>query len=162
MTEPFVLPVLTYHSIARETTPEFASLTVDPGRFAEQMAALNEQDVNIVCFGDTLAALATERRAVAITFDDGFVDFAENAFPVLSRLNMPATLFIPTGFVGRRASWLRGRDAERPILGAADLADLARHGFEIGSHGRMHLAADINPRTWCRATPAPAASSLSR
>lgn len=145
MTEPFMLPVLTYHSVASETTPEFASLTVEPGLFAEHMAALKEQDVDIICFGDVPAALATGRPAVAITFDDGFVDFAEHACPVLSRLKMPATLFIPAGFVGRRASWLRGRDAERLILGTRDIADLARHGFEIGSHGRMHLAADINP-----------------
>jgi peptidoglycan/xylan/chitin deacetylase (PgdA/CDA1 family) len=39
------------------------------------------------------------RRAVAITFDDGFADLREHAFPVLQRAKFPATVFVATGYV---------------------------------------------------------------
>jgi len=37
-------------------------------------------------------------RAVLITFDDAYLDFAEHAWPVLRRLSLPATLFVPTAY----------------------------------------------------------------
>lgn len=58
---------------------------------------------------------------------------------------MTATLSVPTAFLGRTSSWLGGEDGSRSMLGWSELRDLARAGFEIGSHGNQHLAADVNP-----------------
>jgi peptidoglycan/xylan/chitin deacetylase (PgdA/CDA1 family) len=46
-------------------------------------------------------------RAIAVTFDDAYADFAENAWPVMQRHGIPATLFVPTAHPGRpdRAFW---------------------------------------------------------
>jgi peptidoglycan/xylan/chitin deacetylase (PgdA/CDA1 family) len=38
-------------------------------------------------------------NAVALTFDDGYRDFYEHAFPLLEEMGLPATLFVTTGFV---------------------------------------------------------------
>jgi peptidoglycan/xylan/chitin deacetylase (PgdA/CDA1 family) len=137
--------VLTYHSIAVHTTPAFAALTVDPSLFAEQMEALHASGLDVIHFDEVPAALAARRGAVAISIDDGLADAAENACPVLSRLGMAATVFVPTAYVGGKSAWLPGDDANRPMLSWATIDSLAKEGFEIASHGRLHMAADLNP-----------------
>lgn len=144
MTAHGMIAVLTYHSIAVETTGPFAHLTVDPGLFDEHLAALREHGVDVIPFCDVPGALAARRSAVTITIDDGLEDAADNACPTLTRHGLPATLFIPTAYVGATSAWLPGDDAWRPMCSWDTLADIARGGFEIGSHGHMHLAADIN------------------
>jgi peptidoglycan/xylan/chitin deacetylase (PgdA/CDA1 family) len=138
------IAVLTYHSIASETTRPLAHLTVDPALFDEQLAALREHDLDVIPFREVPRALAAGRSAVTITIDDGFADAADNACPALIRHGLPATLFIPTAYVGATSAWLPGDDAWRPMCSWDALADIARAGFEIGSHGHLHLAADIN------------------
>ncbi|MBV9338235.1 MAG: polysaccharide deacetylase family protein [Solirubrobacterales bacterium] len=144
MDSQITVTVLCYHSISTQTTPTFANLTVEPSVFAEQMAALREQDLEVLAFRDVPEALATGRRAVAITIDDGLADAGENACTVLAQLGMTATLFVPSGYIGAHSAWLRGPDGRRPMLTSETIASLARDAFEIGSHGQSHLAADLN------------------
>jgi peptidoglycan/xylan/chitin deacetylase (PgdA/CDA1 family) len=144
MRPPTTVAVLMYHSVAATTTSSFARLTVDPVLFAEHMAMLREQPFDVIPFGEVPRALAAGRDAVAISIDDGLADAAGDAAPLLLAHGLPATLFVPSGFVGGTASWLRGPDADRAMVSWSELDQLARAGFEVGSHGRMHLAADVN------------------
>lgn len=137
--------VLTYHSISTSTTSSFAPLTVAPELFADQLAAVRDDGIDVIPFSEVPVALAAGRDAVAITIDDGFADAAEHAAPALARHGLPATLFVPSGYVGGSSHWLSGEDGRRPMLSWRAIADLARSGFEIGSHGHLHLAADVNP-----------------
>jgi len=136
--------VMMYHSVAATTTSSFARLTVDPALFDEHMAALREQQLDVISFNEVPAALDTGRQAVVITIDDGLADATDGVAPALLRYGLPATFFVPSAFIGARASWLRGEDARRPMLSWSALDDLASAGFEIGSHGKRHLAADVN------------------
>jgi UDP-glucose 4-epimerase len=136
--------VLLYHSIATVTTRSFARLTVGSTLFDEHLAALRKHHVEVIPFSEVPAALASGRRAVAITIDDGLADAADAATPALLRRGLPATLFVPSAFVGASANWLPGEDGSRPMLSWTALDELVRAGFEIGSHGKRHIAADVN------------------
>ncbi len=74
------------------------------------------------------------RRAAIVTFDDGFVDNYTNAFPVLKRLNMPATIFVSTGNVdSQKTFWYeklsyalmttRTNTIASPTLGSLTIGD---------------------------------------
>jgi peptidoglycan/xylan/chitin deacetylase (PgdA/CDA1 family) len=58
----------------------------------------------VVTVRDVLAVLRTRNkkdlppRAVLVTFDDGYYDFEEQAWPILRRYKIPATLFVPTAY----------------------------------------------------------------
>jgi peptidoglycan/xylan/chitin deacetylase (PgdA/CDA1 family) len=139
------LPVLCYHSVAATSTSPFAPFTIDPDLFEAHLAALLDDGFEFVCVRDVPAALAQGRRAVAISLDDGLADAATNAAPVLSKLGVRATLFVPTGYVGDTARWFREGDEGRALLGWSQLEELSDAGFEVASHGQMHLAADVSP-----------------
>jgi peptidoglycan/xylan/chitin deacetylase (PgdA/CDA1 family) len=75
-------------------------------------------------------------NAVALTFDDGYRDFYENAYPLLEELELPATLFLTTGFVNgdlwlwpdqikyildqTKSNWLRVDEIEAPLASELD------------------------------------------
>lgn len=100
---------LTYHRIDHPRddgrVPGLVSAT--PEEFAAQIETLADR-FRIVGIDDVLAAIAGRvrlpDRSVLLTFDDGVEDFAENAWPVLDRLGVPAAVFVPTGFPGRAGS----------------------------------------------------------
>jgi peptidoglycan/xylan/chitin deacetylase (PgdA/CDA1 family) len=71
---------------------------------------------------------------VLVTFDDGYQDFAEHAWPILKRYGIPVTLFVPTGYPGNpdRAFWW-----DR-LYGA--LVSTSRRGPIATSAGELRLA----------------------
>src|SRR5262249_39205522 len=79
--------------------------------FEEQIRFLKEA-FEVVPLSELLARWRTggwdtEARYCAITFDDGWLDNYLHAYPVLRRYGIPATVFLPTAFIGTRAwfSW---------------------------------------------------------
>lgn len=131
--------ILTYHSIADGDSP----LRVPPGFFSDQMVWLKEH-VNVVPLGAVVEALAAHKsfpeRAVVLTFDDGFRDFAEHAAPILRRLALPATVFLATGYCGRTNDW-PGQPKwvePQPLLNWPQIRELAAQGISFGAHSRSH------------------------
>ncbi len=140
--------ILMYHSIARSTTAAFREFTVDPILFEEHVAALVDAGCHFVTVEEVPALLAGKgdadgRTAVAISIDDALADAATGAATVLGPRDVPATLFVPTGYVGGSAAWMTGDDGDRPLLGWSELEELTEAGWELGSHGHRHLAADL-------------------
>lgn len=73
---------------------------------------------------------------VVLTYDDGFEDFYDNAFPALQARGMKATIFPIAAYVGKDSSWdVFGR---RPHLSKDQLRAIAEAGHEIGSHTLTH------------------------
>jgi peptidoglycan/xylan/chitin deacetylase (PgdA/CDA1 family) len=131
--------ILTYHSISEGNSP----LKVSPSLFTEQMEWL-KANVRVVPLGEVVAALAGRRplpeRTVVLTFDDGFRDFYTTAVPVLRRLRLPATVFLPSGYCGKSNDWPSQpcwvkREA---LLDWKQVTELVQDGFKIGAHGINH------------------------
>ena len=129
--------ILTYHSIDDSGSP----ISVSEAVFRTQMDWLAHSGPPVVGL-DRLLALPAAETALAITFDDGFRNFASTAWPVLRDLALPVTLYVPTAHVGRSNDW-GGRDGHRiptlPLLDWAGLARLAADGVTIGSHTCTHV-----------------------
>ncbi|NIR47292.1 polysaccharide deacetylase family protein [candidate division KSB1 bacterium] len=104
--QPNPLRVLTYHRVANfEDRPWLnpGLISATPDMFCEQMEFLY-RNYCVVSIEQVLEAVERKallpNRAVLITFDDAYRDFAENAWPILKRLNLATTLFVPTAYPG--------------------------------------------------------------
>lgn len=102
--QSILLRILTYHRVAKlADTPHLhpGLISATPARFAEQMKFLKEH-YRVIHLEQAVEAVQNNmplpKRAVLITFDDGYRDFAENAWPILKSLGLPATLFVPTAY----------------------------------------------------------------
>jgi len=133
------LVVLIYHRVGRRSAIEVDMKRAD---FAAQMAYL-AQETDVVRLSDGLARLgdpaAPRSPMVAVTFDDGTADFADEAVPVLVEHGVPATLYVATDFVDQGRSF---PDDGVPLSWAA-LADAASTGVvDVGSHTHTHALLD--------------------
>ena len=135
--------VLCYHAVS----PDWDStLAVTPQRLRRQLASLVRQGYR----GATFAQIArgeADGKTVAVTFDDGFRSVLEHGLPVLADLGLPATIFVPTDFVGRSGPmswsgidhWVGGaHEEELECLSWDELRKLSKAGWEVGSHTRSH------------------------
>jgi len=79
-------------------------------------------------------------KPIILTFDDGYADLAEHAFPVLRRYGFEATVFVVTRRIGGENDWDAGLDIPPiPLLTAEQLNAWSRNGIEFGAHGRTHV-----------------------
>jgi peptidoglycan/xylan/chitin deacetylase (PgdA/CDA1 family) len=138
-----------YHSIATSAAPRFARFVVHPADFAAQMDHLAVEGYQPI----TALDLARKRsdgdllaRHAVLTFDDAFADFETVVMPILQRHGFPATLYVPTAYAGRTASWLRDcNEDRRPILSWRALREITSAGIEVASHSHTHPQLDRMP-----------------
>lgn len=131
--------VLMYHMIA-DVPEDPHKLAVAPARFAEQMAWLAERGLRGVSMETLMAAMRAGRaRGLAgLTFDDGYLSVLEDALPVLLRHDFTATMFIISDRIGGTNEWDAGTGPVWPLMTAAQVAQVAAAGMEIGSHTATH------------------------
>ncbi|MCL6647825.1 MAG: polysaccharide deacetylase family protein [Chloroflexi bacterium] len=132
------LAILTYHSVGVGGSPIRLSLA----QFRQQVRALQRAGIRGVSLGEALDQQGRAAgRLVALTFDDGFADFATAAWPVLREAGFGATVFLVTGRLGSDNAWPgQPRWAPRlPLLSRGEVRRLAREGVEFGSHTVSHL-----------------------
>jgi peptidoglycan/xylan/chitin deacetylase (PgdA/CDA1 family) len=132
--QPGRLTVLTYHRVDEEdASPELypALLSATPAEFEAQMQHVKAQ-YRPISLAELLAVRRNEAnlppRAVLVTFDDAYRDFAAHAWQTLSGLEMPATVFVPTAFPDstNRAFWWDRVWAALGVETPAHAARLAR------------------------------------
>ena len=108
MVQTFRVPViLLYHSVRYAAGGSIYRISITPERFQRHVSFLtsNFRVVPLQEFVDALASRTRIEGMACITFDDGYVDNLEAARDILCKHRTSATIFIPTGFVGRPYFW---------------------------------------------------------
>nr|WP_210328909.1 trifunctional glycosyltransferase/class I SAM-dependent methyltransferase/polysaccharide deacetylase [Mesorhizobium amorphae] len=140
------IPVLMYHSVADQGPAALARFRCAPALFGSQMAWLrangfhaiaSEQLERFIANGEPFAG-----RPVLITFDDGFQNFADHAWPILRANDLTAEVFLVTDLVGKSAQWDADSGPPTPLMDAGTVRRLAGEGAFFGSHMATHRAID--------------------
>jgi peptidoglycan/xylan/chitin deacetylase (PgdA/CDA1 family) len=101
------LRILAYHRVMTTPDPtifefDLELISTSPERFREQMLLIKER-FRPMRLSDVISALDTGMAlpadAIAVTFDDGYDDNYNIAFPILRELGIPATFFVSTGHI---------------------------------------------------------------
>lgn len=136
--EPEGIPVLNYHQI---NDRDENLLTVSTAEFEEQMAWLEENGYRTITAAELADALEGKgtlpKKPVLITFDDGYVDNYECAFPILKRHGMKAIIFLISDYVGgyypNYLTW-------------EQVHEMQAGGVEFGSHTLDHsVLTELSP-----------------
>jgi peptidoglycan/xylan/chitin deacetylase (PgdA/CDA1 family) len=140
-----MVPVLMYHEVARYPADTTSKLAVSPEAFEEQLGYLAAAGYTTLTASEFAAATSGLRplpeRAVALTFDDGFADFHQQALPLLRRYGFTATVFVTTGWVADAGAHTAGR-RPGPMLSWSQIAEMDAAGIEIGAHSHAHPQLD--------------------
>ena len=126
--------VLNYHQVDDSRT----SLAIPIEDFDAQMAYLVDNGYIAITPDALLSAMEGEfelpPKPVLITFDDGYTDNYTNAFPILQKYDLRATIFIITAFVGREGymTW-------------DELREMEEYGITMQSHTMNHIALENLP-----------------
>jgi peptidoglycan/xylan/chitin deacetylase (PgdA/CDA1 family) len=130
------LPVLMYHHVHPSRKD---ALTVTSEQFEEQLKFLAAEGYQPITCRDVIDHLdrgtPLPARPVLLTFDDGYVDNLEYAYPLLVRYGFKATIFLPVGLLGRTNHWDEGRER---LLSAGQLSGLDPAVVELGLHSYRH------------------------
>jgi peptidoglycan/xylan/chitin deacetylase (PgdA/CDA1 family) len=128
--------IITYHSIDSSGSP----VSLSKESFASHAAFLASGRVKVLPLAGIMNA-PDDEDAVALTFDDGFRNFASQVLPVLRENAIPATVFVVSDAVGASNAW-GGREEPGiptlPLMDWDELQGVAEAGFEIGAHTRRH------------------------
>lgn len=123
----FFIPIVMYHYI-RYRNPDDAGdvgLSVSPENFRAQLADLKKKGYQTVTFHNVLEH-RLPAKPVILTFDDGYQNFYDAAYPELIKHNLTATVYVIANF-------------NKPeYLSHQEIIELSAAGIEIGSHTLDH------------------------
>jgi peptidoglycan/xylan/chitin deacetylase (PgdA/CDA1 family) len=132
------VPILMYHGISNSIHPgihPYYETTTTPTVFLEQAQFLKDHRYQVVGLEELPGIFSLKRKKdtkfVIMTFDDGLLDFYTNAFPVLKEYGFSATVFLPTGKVGRSV-------ANQTVMSWVHARELMCNGIAFGSHSVSH------------------------
>lgn len=132
--------ILMYHSVGEDN----ASFTVSATAFEEQLQYLTKHGFSVVPLSELVMHLEQGKsiaKTVCLTFDDGYRNNYEVAFPLLQRYGMPASIFLTTGLLGQSLTNSEGvslqlmTEAQVREMQGSRLIEFFPHGV---THRKLH------------------------
>jgi peptidoglycan/xylan/chitin deacetylase (PgdA/CDA1 family) len=134
---PKGIRVLMYHKISTTKT-DF--LTVSTAQFESHLKHLQSLNYQFITAQELidfyLKKQALPNKPLLLSFDDGYLNNLEWAYPILKKYKAKATIFIPSNYVGSTNQWDNGNDL---ILSIEQLKNLDPSVFELGLHSHTHI-----------------------
>jgi peptidoglycan/xylan/chitin deacetylase (PgdA/CDA1 family) len=110
------VPILMYHHVQPYSVASDlgqASLTVDNSMFDQQMAYLSSSGYTTLSADQLINALRTHSgvpsKSIVLTFDDGYKDNFDYAFPIIQKYGLTANIMVPTGLM-ENPGWVSWND----------------------------------------------------
>ena len=133
MPTPEGFPILEYHMVTENPTPESEVYNVPPEEFAAQLDYLQQNGYTTITLQDFMRAkhgkAQLPEKPIVLTFDDGYENNYTEMLPILEAHGMTAVVYVITNELGKEG-----------YLTLEQVKDLQLRGIEIGSHTADHLA----------------------
>lgn len=128
-TDAYSMPIIMYHHIRDFNDPEDkigTNLSLSPSDFSKQLDLIESRGYTTINFQDIIDN-KVPNKSVVLTFDDGYENFYQNAYPELKKRGMKAVSFIIVNDVGKEGYMTREQ-----------IGEIEQNGIEIGSHTLSH------------------------
>lgn len=134
-----MFPVLTFHAVDDRSS----IISFPPALFERGMARLKKSGYRTLSFLQVVDHVRRghvfPKRALALTFDDGYQSVYDEAFPILQRHGFSATVFLTVGKNGSRGDGERLPSmCDRTMLSWREIREMQRCGIEFGAHTLTH------------------------
>jgi len=124
--------ILLYHNISKTFSP-YGSI-VFPNVFKKHIKFIKSKGIKFLRPDEFFDS----DSGILLTFDDGFVDLYEFAFPVLQEEGIPAIVFVVSGFSGKKNEWDVTLGKSFTHLSWNKIKEMHKYGIAIGSHSHLH------------------------
>jgi peptidoglycan/xylan/chitin deacetylase (PgdA/CDA1 family) len=144
---PQWIPTLMYHRVPKQTINSQHKIYISKERFIRHLDFFKERKFTTLWFSDLAAFWDQQRpwkdfpkKPLILTFDDGYQDNLENAFPELKIRGLKANLYLLANTSIRENSWDKSTGEEpAKLLSAEQRQTIPPEVIEIGSHGYDHI-----------------------
>jgi len=146
--------ILMYHSVSdrdESNRHPYYETNIRPEVFARQMQFLADNNYKVISLsgavalisGNSPSSLVTQSTSqpvnkckyCVLTFDDGYRDFHDTAWPIVKEHGFTSTMFLPTGHITDERRKLNGREC----LTWTEVRALAADGADFGAHTVSHV-----------------------
>lgn len=136
------LRILMYHRVSETGSEALSPWRVTPQKLSAQLSWLRESGYQGITLeewlgwrdrGDPIPA-----KSVHLSFDDGYLDFLTDAWPLLAKFGFPVTVFLVAEEIGGENRWDRDSGERVPLLKWPQIRELQREGVRFGSHTVSH------------------------
>jgi len=142
----YEMPVIMYHRVIKDESEKGVHGTyVTVEQFEEQMKYLKKKGYETVTFNDLLnnrykQRFDKDKKWIMLTFDDGYKDNYENAFPILKKYQFKGIIYVLDGIEYNK--W----DVDNPgnpekrftLMTQDELLEMQSYGIEFGGHTSTH------------------------